>query len=972
MSRVSEKDILDFYQLSTVDPTDWLRDSTSSEVSVPLTADEFNEIPTESYLRLLSEAIGTEVDALTDANHVNRSSNTEDPLGFHQSILDELIDKDVISDSRNPQKYKFMIDSKAFNPKLFLSALHQDKSFKDLQRSLSYLDSEMKEKNVQLQKIVETEFTHFIKGKSNLDKVFKQFSQTNLLESNEDEYTTSKLKLRRRRSSLMDDINSADKEPTHIQTITNSVNEANTSSAMLLNPIMECTAKEASVRAAIKFVEENSFVFDLRKKLGIHLETNDHDALYKEYKRGKNNYVKTMKSASDAHKIILDKVWEEVETIMTSYKKLLWEKLGHVHIENIGNISLISNTSDTNFLFLINRILELGATENPIIEFLNLQFDYILKDIDEGINHLELIRFVRAKENTRNAYKTSNSNSKTPRKMSSTTATETDDLALSKLSAAPLKYLYSLLINSSDPLVEYSKHSDLPIILELWGLLMSYIDELMSEVLGKKIIKYCQICDYFTSGKFIEERSLINSKKSKSSNPYIEFEDEEIIKIKEQCTTLVYKVCNRLITLFTCSDKELFDSTLTTKERKSQLTTDDKESKLVKDYSNPDSYGFIPQNANALSTLYYALRIKETVAKELRNISSLELYWSNSDTVVETLSATYKKMNECLISGILAVLVSDFRRIHSIENWAISTTYPGSTNMPLFILRFYEAFLPKLNQVVFNINTASSTVTVDGKSKNSIIPKYPSEITLKSVQTQFVHSLKVLLDNLLNNVLASSASDKQRQDLFFLRTISNVDVLKSKVFVQIFSIYDNFFKSSLSQSSDDIYATLDDIKITLFERYIAVYKPEITAIVQKGLRSEDWFHKSEPNGASTYTMELLNFFIMLSSKLQLLKVSPSTTRKIQTILQKHMVSKIMDCMREIPHFSTAGIFQVCVDFKFMSEVLRNTLDDESLRQISSVCKKFTSKAGTSSLDDNINKVVNSCLLASKLDMDCFV
>ncbi|GMF00615.1 unnamed protein product [[Candida] boidinii] len=172
--------------------------------------------------------------------------------------------------------------------------------------------------------------------------------------------------------------------------------------------------------------------------------------------------------------------------------------------------------------------------------------------------------------------------------------------------------------------------------------------------------------------------------------------------------------------------------------------------------------------------------------------------------------------------------------------------------------------------------------------------------------------------------------------------------------------------------NDDIYATLDDIKITLFERYIAVYKPEITAIVQKGLRSEDWFHKSEPNGASTYTMELLNFFIMLSSKLQLLKVSPSTTRKIQTILQKHMVSKIMDCMREIPHFSTAGIFQVCVDFKFMSEVLRNTLDDESLRQISSVCKKFTSKAGTSSLDDNINKVVNSCLLASKLDMDCFV
>lgn len=336
-----EEELLNTYRLETLNPTRWQEANSTaiqeSDADMLLIEGASQKETYNMFLNLVNEDTFTK-----DLN------NTMDPLTPGKSIAEVLKSKGSVQDI-DVDHAVLSISSKQFNPKKFLKMVHKDDSFQELVTSLNYLDDTIAQKNVELRQLVQHEYLRFVRSKSSLDDILKNFQEMGF-----------------------------GKEDNGLNGLRNAINEANKGSNSLINPIYSKQLREYKLKQSIEFVERNKSLFNLPKLLKNYIAEDDYDNLIHDYKNAK--LIKA-DSSEQQHSKVINRVWEDIENIIDLYRKSISESL-----QNDENEGDNENENDENFLNNIKKLLELDVYDNPILGWIFLKFDKLSKKFTETFN----------------------------------------------------------------------------------------------------------------------------------------------------------------------------------------------------------------------------------------------------------------------------------------------------------------------------------------------------------------------------------------------------------------------------------------------------------------------------------------------------------------------------------------------------------------------------------------------------------
>lgn len=634
--------LMDFYQLKTLSPKQFDKDTIPSTFKIDISNENLAEIPKEIVNNLLGDNSTESDEKMKTSSAKNNTSSVGkgsyvDPLGFKSNILDELIDKDILDDTRDPQIGKFMVDSKLFNPRLFLSVVHSDKSLKELLFGIKNLENDIESKKPLLQQLITNNFERTLNTKNSLDKVFNHFSTSNL-------------------SAEISDLNDA---------LSSSSNSAN----QMLNPILLLLSKEKDLTNTVSFIKENRSFIDLPKKLKRYVDEDDFDSVLKEYELGFLFFQK-IKSEKNVNPFF-DKIWSNVKTVIEQYKQSMIDDLTNTRIDLINsNFKLQLNSKKRNFVVLLKRIVELDPASTPMKTFVKSQYENIIKDLDKGLVRIDY----QDLNNTRNA-------------VLKASGSENGNI---NLSVNAFK-LFSQLASPSydnEQIDSLYERLDSRMVISLWEFFQSYVETVTEGVIGNKIIKFESMVEFLAHDfvKLLSEKARQVSRK---------IDEKSIAEMKQFFKSMMKKICDRLTFLFESTTDDL-NKALLISEKDGHSTVFPKPG--LRNIDDVSTYGFVTPNSNSITTICYCVKFFKTLSNKLVSIKN-QKFILNTPEVNSIVEITLTGINKNIIEGCIAAMKHDIQSAVYIDNMEPNESVEGSTRITTFSLNFYQTFVAKIHEL---------------------------------------------------------------------------------------------------------------------------------------------------------------------------------------------------------------------------------------------------------------------------------
>ncbi|ESQ34678.1 hypothetical protein EUTSA_v10006745mg [Eutrema salsugineum] len=212
-----------------------------------------------------------------------------------------------------------------FDPKLFLSRIHQETSAADLESGALALKSDLKGRNLQRKQLVKDNFDCFVSCKTTIDDI------------------ESKLK------RIEDDPEGSG--TTHLFNCMKSV----TSRANLaFKPLFERQAQAEKIRSVQGMLQRFRTLFNLPSIIRSSISKGEYDLAVREYKKAKS-------IALPSHVNLLKRVLEEVEKVMQEFKGTLYRSMEDPKID----FTTLENT--------VRLLLELEPESDPVWHYLHVQ-----------------------------------------------------------------------------------------------------------------------------------------------------------------------------------------------------------------------------------------------------------------------------------------------------------------------------------------------------------------------------------------------------------------------------------------------------------------------------------------------------------------------------------------------------------------------------------------------------------------------
>lgn len=893
--------LMDFYQLKTLDPKDYQQDSIQSTFKLDLSTEDLSQIPKEVVNHLLGDTMNDlNLSSSTinnkqnnnkriNSTHSKNYSNYNDALGFHANILDELIDKDILDDTRDPQLNKFMIDSKLFNPKLFLSIIHNDKSLNDLMLGIQNLQNDINSKKPLLQQLITNNFEKTLSSKNSLDKIYNEFSNSNL--------------------------------DSEIDTLNKNLAYSNNSANQLLNPVLLQISKEQELTNALDFISQNRFFLDLPKKLNSYIIEDDFDSFLKEYERG-FKYFQNLKSSKNSNPLF-DKIWSNINKLLDNYKISLNDDLKKIHIESINSNfkSQISNSKKSNFIILIKRLIELNPTQNPIKDFIDLQYNYMSDDLDKGLAKINYNKLLNARNSILNAYQLNNDNDDN----------NNDSELLVNTKMRRLLSIFESPNFNIDQLDRLYEKLDFPLIIQLWNYLLDYTNDVTDEVIGKKILKFESIVEFFLN----DFESLLSKKALQNLKAY-KINDKDLTQMKKYFNSLINKICNRLEYFFSCTTSDLTIALKLSSELgpKAEFPPVGK-----KDLNDISTFGFIPPNSNSISTICFSVNLHNMIYKKLSEIQNKNLILNSVD-LNTMITSTIISINKNIITGCLTNLNTDLAKIFDVDNMAPSDTIEGATKLITFLQNYYKVFISKLHEIyIFN-----------------------STELMNIIKEQILKSFDILLKGMVQNVGKQCKVDPSKSDYFYLATVYDMRTLTQRIIPAILKSFDINFQSDLLKNNLELYKKFDKFEFDLFAEYMKEPLTIIKKIVTTGISQINSnsagllkkLSKHQTVEVSPYILKSINYINNLKSKLLNFKIRSTFIQDVQSSLIGQLQKKIVDNLSV--SFTNDGLYQIVLDMDLLSMLLKKynshcpTVSRTDTTKLDKALQKFKAQVDASVLD----------------------
>ncbi|PWA87400.1 exocyst complex component SEC5 [Artemisia annua] len=276
------------------------------------------------------------VKGLNTLQSFSRATEFVDPLGL--GVIDtrtlRLVNEYTASSPSKPEKIdsdvrdKLMYYSERFDPKLFLSRVHQDTAAADLEAGGLALKTDLKGRTQQRKQLVKENFDCFVSCKTTIDDIESKLRR---IEDDPEGCGTSHLY-------------------SSIQAVTSVANRA-------FAPLLERQdgiAQVEKIRSVQGMLQRFRTLFNLPSAIRGNISKGEYDLAVREYRKAKSIVL-------PSHVGILKRVLEEVEKVMQEFKGMLYRSMEDPQIDL------------TNLENVVRLLLELEPESDPVRHYLNIQ-----------------------------------------------------------------------------------------------------------------------------------------------------------------------------------------------------------------------------------------------------------------------------------------------------------------------------------------------------------------------------------------------------------------------------------------------------------------------------------------------------------------------------------------------------------------------------------------------------------------------
>lgn len=273
------------------------------------------------------------VKGLNSLQSFSRATEFVDPLGL--GVIDtrtlRLVNEYTATSPSKSEKIdsdvrdKLMYYSERFDPKLFLSRVHQDTPAADLEAGGLALKTDLKGRTQQRKQLVKENFDCFVSCKTTIDDIESKLRR---IEEDPEGCGTSHLY-------------------GSIQAVTSVANRA-------FAPLLERQAQVEKIRSVQGMLQRFRTLFNLPSAIRGNISKGEYDLAVREYRKAKSIVL-------PSHVGILKRVLEEVEKVMQEFKGMLYRSLEDPQIDL------------TNLENVVRLLLELEPESDPVRHYLNIQ-----------------------------------------------------------------------------------------------------------------------------------------------------------------------------------------------------------------------------------------------------------------------------------------------------------------------------------------------------------------------------------------------------------------------------------------------------------------------------------------------------------------------------------------------------------------------------------------------------------------------
>ncbi|XP_016514565.2 exocyst complex component SEC5A-like [Nicotiana tabacum] len=243
-------------------------------------------------------------------------------ISEHSSSSPSVGDRDHV-DAKTRERLNYF--SEKFDPKLFLSRIHQDTSAADLEAGALSLKTDLKGRMQQKKQLVKENFDCFVSCKTTIDDI--------------------ESKLRRIEE---------DPEGSGTSHLFNCMQGVNSIANRAFESLFERQAQAEKIRAVQGMLQRFRTLFNLPSTIRESISKGEYDLAVREYRKAKSIVL-------PSHVGILKRVLEEVEKVMQEFKGMLYKSLEDPHIDQ------------TNLENIVRLLLELEPESDPVWHYLNIQ-----------------------------------------------------------------------------------------------------------------------------------------------------------------------------------------------------------------------------------------------------------------------------------------------------------------------------------------------------------------------------------------------------------------------------------------------------------------------------------------------------------------------------------------------------------------------------------------------------------------------
>ncbi|KAI1136979.1 exocyst complex component Sec5-domain-containing protein [Hypoxylon sp. FL0543] len=956
-----DRNVLEFYQLSTPFPTEWPaeKDNKSDDSDDELEQKKQKINRRKSRYQALERAVsnrqsivqGSEKSANGVSNLVQKDE--PDPLGTSDSVVRTLKQLGVPVQDDIRLRNRFLLSSTSFSPALFLSQMHATADTQSLLSGLDVLSKSIDQKSASLKVLVESNFERFVRAKATIDNVYKEMkyrgaeppspgrARGHSRHASKSSFRNSIVGTNALTSPLANDSrkkNALVKESDYgVMGIKTPLLDVAAKAEDVWGPALGGREKEENLKTVSTSLDRYKEYIEASSNIADSIKRKDYEALVEEYSRARRfadearklveDLGSTPPSETQTYQILLAaRMWYDVEEQIQLFKRDIWRKLTSLH--TVARTESLAGQPQDQHMELIGLLLELGVDDNPIWVWLLSRYDYLKGKISSAGERAKVeIEVLRRR--------LANGEKPAPQMM-----------------ASYLKHLGRQSVESK------ATGLDSADVIELWEKMLAFLSSLLSAqgILGE-VMEFWQTVESFIDGR--AQKSLPTGYNGESREHH---------RLSQQGTGDLQKGTIELVDMIRAHVFEFFagappeDISLLfsplppspgTPKSAGLTPSNGRDPRFNFDANNlpPPSpkrgepwekYAFWPPTSNSVSGVHYLSKMLSLVGSGASEMASVAPVSQGDPKQVEMLKTLVGAARERCVTALCAAWNKDAENIKYVEDWKRSKEMGDVTRMPASFAAFEGALLSGMQKILY-IPEAMA------KSGSGDIVLPPPTKLLQMVRNQYVTTLYKALSGMVENAeravkkaddewttdvdltvvepgtdraslmsIGSGTVDPGDRNVRMLLTLGNLHALRTKVVPNLNGQFENAFSVKLTDESKTIKDVLGQIDARLFQTYTRPSLDALRKIIRAGLADPKWA-PPKPTEVKPYVYEALLTLVLVHT--QVSTTAPSMTHQVLSYLLEQISRELLECLKARPKFDLGALMQATLDVEFFAQTL---------------------------------------------------